>query len=143
MLLAKSFLAFLIGILLSYCLTPLAGRKLHDRCSNHLNVMVYKSLTCKLPTNLCNIFNHVHETHSHLTRVCFQGNLVPPRCKNNSDKRKFTYRGSTSFNDLPTTAKSPFHQVLALSNIFYPNNSFWWFLPYVQFLLFLNIFLYL
>ena len=88
-------------------LNTLGWQKLHDRRSNHLNVMVYKSLTCKLPTNLCNIFNHVHDTHNHLTRACSQGNLVPPRCKNNSDNRKFTYRGSTSFNDLPTTAKSP------------------------------------
>ena len=88
-------------------LNTLGWQKLHDRRSNHLNVMVYKSLTCKLPTNLCNIFNHVHETHSHLTRACSQGNLVPPRCKNNSDKRKFTYRWSISFNDLPTTAKRP------------------------------------
>ena len=62
-----------------------------------------QTINFKLVTLICVVF---HETHSHLTRACSQGNLVPSWCKNNSNKRKFTYRRSTSFNDLPTTAKS-------------------------------------
>ena len=36
-------------------LNTLGWDTLSDRRFNHLNVMVYKSLTCNLPTNLCNI----------------------------------------------------------------------------------------
>ena len=60
-------------------LNTLGWQKLHDRRSNHLNVMVYKSLACKLPSNLCNIFNHVHKIHNHVTRASVNGNLPPPQ----------------------------------------------------------------
>lgn len=88
-------------------LNTLGWQKLHMRRLTHLNTMVYKSLTNSLPSNLCNILNQVSESHSHRTRAGSNGNLVPPPCKNMSDKRKFTYRGVVSFNDLPAVAKHP------------------------------------
>ena len=91
-----------------------------------------KVLHANFPLNLCNIFNHVHENHSHLTRACSQGNLVPPRCKNSFDKCKFTYRGSISFNGLPTTAVSPLPSSIGAfkhTSVFYSNNFFGGFTP--------------
>ena len=66
-----------------------------------------QSLTCNLPSNLCNIFNCAHETHTHVTRSSTHGNLIPQACKNNSARRKFTSRGVVSFNSLPSSIKNP------------------------------------
>ena len=79
----KIILAFLVGILLSYCSTPLAGKN-----SMIAFPITWMSWSTKL-NDLCNIFNHFHETHSHLTRSSYQSYLVPPRCKNNSEKNFF------------------------------------------------------
>ena len=88
-------------------LKKLEWGKLSDRRTTHLNIMVYKSLTCSLPRNLCNIFNTVSSSHNYDTRAGSQGNLTLPLCRNTSDGRKFTFRGATAFNNLPAAAKSP------------------------------------
>ena len=86
-------------------LEMLDWKRLSDRRSNHLNILVYKSLTHKLPSNMCNIFNYVSGSHEYSTRAGSQGNLVQISCKNKSDERKFMSRGVVSFNNLPVTAK--------------------------------------
>ena len=80
--------------------------KITITCKKHciLNVIVLHAnfpLTCAVF-----LINHGHETNSHLTRECSQGNLVFLLCKYNSDKHKFAYRGTTSFNELPTNMAS-------------------------------------
>ena len=51
-------------------LEMLDWKRLSDRRSNHLNILVYKSLTHKLPSNMCNIFNYVSGSHEYSTRQC-------------------------------------------------------------------------
>lgn len=91
----------------------LGWQDLYERRLCHLNIMVYKSLACTLPTNLCNIFTPVSESHKYRTRAGSNGNLVPPPCKNVSAKRKFRSRGVASFNNLPLMAKQPLPSSLA------------------------------
>ena len=88
-------------------LDKIGWQKLQDCRTTHLNVMVYKSLTCNLPSNLCNIFNRVQDTHYHVTRSNTHGYLVPPACKNNSASLEFTSRGVVSLNLLPSSIKNP------------------------------------
>ena len=92
----------------------LGWEKLCDRRLTHLNILVYKSLSCNVPSNLCNIFTTLSNSHSYSTRACCQGNLVLPPCRNTSDTRKFTYRGASAFNNLPAAAKSPLPVKLAI-----------------------------
>ena len=86
-------------------LEMLDWKRLSDRRSTHLNILVYKSFTHKLPSNMCNIFNYVSGSHEYSTRAGSQGNLVQISCKNKSDERKFMSKGVVSFNNLPVTAK--------------------------------------
>lgn len=95
-------------------LNMLGWNKLSIRRSTHLNIMVYKSLSNILPSNLCNIFNKINQSHRYTTRAGSHGNLVPPPCRNTSDERKFVNRGVASFNILPTSAKQPLPHSLAI-----------------------------
>ena len=80
---------------------------LEDRRTFHLNVLVYKSLTFKLPPQLCNCFIVTSNAHSYNTRSGSHGNLVLPFSKTKSGQRKFVSRGVEAFNALPTSLKSP------------------------------------
>ena len=57
-------------------LEMLDWKRLSDRRSTYLNILVYKILTHKLPLNMCNIFNYVSGSHENSTRAGSQGNLM-------------------------------------------------------------------
>lgn len=98
-------------------LDRLSWEKLEDRRTCHLNTLVYKSLTGLLPSYLSNIFHAVSNSHTYTTRAASHGNLVPPSNKSNSALRKFSSRGVTSFNKLPTSVKEPLPPLFITSNV--------------------------
>ena len=95
-------------------LNTLRWDKLENRRNLHLNILVYKSLTNTLPSPLCNIFLPVSNNHGQKTLSASYGNLVSQTNHSVSAKRKFTSRGATSFNLLPTRAKNPLPATIGL-----------------------------
>ena len=143
MLLAKSFLAFLVGILLSSSLTPLAGKSFMIAAP-----IIWKLWSSKVfhanSRLICAIFSikFMKPTVTWLERAPREIWFHPDARIIPTNVNLLT-EGLLHLTIFQLLQKAPFHQVLVLSNIFYPNNLFWWFLPYVQFLLFLNVSLYL
>ena len=45
--------------------------------------------------------------HSYNTMACSHGNLIPPKVKTESGKRKYMSRGVDLFNELPSLIKYP------------------------------------
>jgi len=80
---------------------------LHTRRNIHLNVMVYNCVTGKVPGYLCNTFDKLSDITSYSSRGSLQGNIRPPKFKNNAGKRTFKYRGAVSWNQLNSSIKIP------------------------------------
>ena len=95
-------------------LNTLRRDKLENHRNLHLSMLVYKSLTNTLPSPLCNIFLPVSNNHGHKTRSASYSNLVPPTNRSVSAKRKFSSKGATLFNLLPTRAKNPLPATVGL-----------------------------
>ena len=71
----------------------LGWRDLDTRRNIHLNTMVYKCLSSKVPKYMCNIFHKISDTSPHLTRGSKHGNLIRPKPNSCSGERAFRYRG--------------------------------------------------
>ena len=88
-------------------LSTLGWTTLEDRRTFHLSTLVYKSLTFKLPPQLCNCFTSIVNARVRNTRSSSHGNLVVPFSKTKSGLRKFVVRGAYAFNALPIALKCP------------------------------------
>ena len=81
----------------------LGWKSLESRRCCHLNTMVFKALNDLAPPYLKECFQFCQRNYS----LRSNGNLSLPKPRSDYCKRKFSYRGSMQFNNLPPHLKIP------------------------------------